>query len=390
MPISIGTSGVKEIYVGGAPVSAVYAGTALVWSSAPQRLQQILGVEAATLYVMQNDAGTFASGNRAAKILDQGENYRFTLNLGSSYRQTTLWAYIGDNAQVTWQQGDRIALRMTTRGGKLRCESYGDRKAVLDFTTTWPGGYHWVLLNTYDDWYGYRMRTFVDGVGVETATNGGAFALSENVFTSGSTLITSSGDVAVVAYDWSGYKNEVTSLPAFRARLSTNVWVETVTKSGDWSEALPGADIAMWLYQGGQGGQGGRGGSNTSAGSSGSSGRNGVGVRVTNPPRSGTLRVGAGGEGGRYGSSGFMNGETGEAGALGGHTSLGAYTTNGATTRPTPSAFGETADALGAGGSGGSGGSQGDPANLIPPTSGSDGSNGKVGGMVVIYRWPKT
>ena len=31
MPISIGNSGVKEIYVGGAPVSAVYAGTSLVW-----------------------------------------------------------------------------------------------------------------------------------------------------------------------------------------------------------------------------------------------------------------------------------------------------------------------------------------------------------------------
>ena len=397
MPVFSGGMKIKEVTVGSTSISKIFYGSDLVW----QKLldSRIAGAEAAAMWLTRTLAVEGSSGPLAA-VLDEGEEYVNSFSHDKAGVRSRTWAYMGPNSEVKWTQNGRTCIHAKVADGQLVTTSVGDRKETLAYTIPWPGGWHWVMINTHNDWYGYRLSTFVDGVRAETATNGGALKLSENVFVAGSATLTTSGDVAVVAADWDSIVNEEAEVPALRQCIDTNAWAETVTTSGEWREAWPGAEKQMWLTSGGQGGQGGQGGDGGndekkgSRGSSGASGADGVCLKLPVSFTSAVITAGSGGAGGsggdggrrRSSSSSQNSGSSGSTGSLGEPSLKGEYT-SATGSNLVPSAFGITAPRIGVGGAGGSGGSGGDVGK--DGSSGSTGGTGGAGGLTVIYQWPK-
>lgn len=404
MPIIAGRKYVTDVFYGSSPISQIFHGASLVWQ---KRLSRIAGYEAATAYLVGTQAVT-KGGVTLSKIMEEGETADMTVPFTDEGREVRLWALMGDESEVLWVQDDgRVCLRATVTGGQLTVESQGNRKEVLSYTVPWPGGMHWVTLNSANDWYGYQLGLFLDGARVQYATNGGAFKLSERVFMPGTTRLTTSGDVAVISVDWSPVKNGDEEITNFEPMVRLNSFIMKVETSGEWTEIYPGARIRMWLVGGGEGGQGGQGGKgggtkNTGySGSSGSDGRMGKYVEVVPAVRSGTLVIGKGGAGGAGGAGGDGSTNTlsgddgayGKAGKLGEPTTLGGFTSDSGTVvksnTTTVEGFGWSMRIypLGYGGSGGSGGSGGELS--ADGSSGNSGNAGYSGGLIVAYQWPK-
>lgn len=403
MPIIAGGKYVTDVFYGSSPIGQIFHGPSLVWQ---KRLSRIAGFEAATAYLVGTQAVT-KGGVTLSKIMEEGETADMAVPFTDEGRDVRLWALMGDDAEVSWVQDGRVCLRATVTGGQLTVESQGNRKEVLSYTVPWPGGMHWVTLNSANDWYGYQLGLFLDGARVQYATNGGAFKLSERVFMPGTTRLTTSGDVAVISVDWSPVKNSDEEITNFEPMVRLNSFIMKVETSGEWTEIYPGARIRMWLVGGGEGGDGGSGGDGGgtkytgSSGSMGSDGRMGKYVEVVPAVRSGTLVIGSGGAGGAGGAGGKgsttstrgSDGSAGKAGKLGEPTTLGGFTSDSGTVvksnTTTVEGFGWTMRIypLGRGGSGGSSGSGGELS--ADGSSGAAGTKGFAGGLIVAYQWPK-
>lgn len=370
MPIFAGGKNISEIFYGTTPIKQAFYGASLVWQ---KRLSNIAGYEAVTAWLLSKQS-VDVNGQRLWRVMEAGEKFAMDVPFENEGRQVQLWALMGDESEVSWIQDGRVCLRARVSGGQLAVESQGNRKAVISYTVAWPGGRHWVMLNSENDWYGYQLGTFIDGARVQYATNGGAFALSERVFMPGTTRLTTSGDVAVVSADWTPFANDVTTIDDFEKMMTLNSLAEQVTTSGEWTELYPGAQIRMWITGGGDRGANGTDGTSQSAGTMGFSGANGACFEIVPALRSGTLTVGRGGDRhSRY---------SGEPTLFEGFSSA-----NGSSSL-VPSAFGWTPTRLGKGGFGGKGGEKKTDDNG-DAYKGGTGWPGEAGGLTVIYQWPK-
>lgn len=402
MPISIGGVPIGDVSYGSTTITQVFYGASLVWQ---KRLSRIAGYEAATAWLVGTQAVT-VNGASLSKVLEAGEVFDMSVPFGNEGREVRLWALMGDESEVSWIQDGRVCLRATVSGGQLTVESQGNRKEVISYTVPWPGGMHWVTLNSANDWYGYQLGLFLDGARVQYATNGGAFALSERVFMPGTTRLTTSGDVAVLAADWSPVKNDIEVISSFELAVNLNSLMVTHRTSGEWKEIYPGAQIRMWIIGGGGGGDGGDGGDGGgtqytgSSGSNGYSGAFGKWLEVIPAPRSGIVVIGSGGAAGAGGAGGKgsttstrgSDGSPGSAGKAGTPTTIEGFTSDSGTrgaNSTTVEAFGWSVrfNSIGAGGSGGYGGSGGELSKN--GSSGNHGNAGNTGGLIVAYQWPK-
>lgn len=370
MPIFAGGKNISEIFYGTTPIKQVFYGASLVWQ---KRLSNIAGYEAVTAWLLSKQS-VEVNGQRLWRVMEAGESFAMEVPFENEGRQVQLWALMGDESEVSWIQDGRVCLRARVSGGQLAVESQGNRKATISYSVAWPGGRHWVMLNSENDWYGYQLGTFIDGARVQYATNGGAFALSERVFMPGTTRLTTSGDVAVVSADWTPFANGVTTTYDFEKMMTLNSLVEQVTTSGEWIELYPGAQIRMWITGGGNRGANGTDGTRQSAGADGISGANGKCVEIVPALRNGTLTVGRG-----SGSS---------PSGIGQPTLLEDYSSESGLRDLVPSAFGWTPTRLGKGGAGGKGGEQ-RTDDSGTRWHGGLGQHGEAGGLTVIYQWPK-
>lgn len=154
MPISIGNSGVKEIYVGGSPISAVYAGTSLVW----QRRKK---TDVLKGYF---DYKGFTTWDGASNVT--------VPELGVSW---TVVAPVPAGGEVT------IGGVTISNPGYVRVVVKSDKASMtLEYRTGRYLADPVVMVCASKDWYGYRARMWVDGVDVTTNTNGGAVNASES------------------------------------------------------------------------------------------------------------------------------------------------------------------------------------------------------------------
>lgn len=154
MPISIGNSGVKEIYVGGAPVSAVYAGTSLVW----QRRKKTDVLKA------YFDYKGFTTWEGASNVT--------VPELGVS------WTVV---APVP--AGEEVAIggvTISNTGSLVQAVIRSNSSSMALVHNGSYSGSPVVMVCASKDWYGYRARMWVDGVDVATNTNGGAFSSAES------------------------------------------------------------------------------------------------------------------------------------------------------------------------------------------------------------------
>lgn len=154
MPISIGSSGVKEIYAGGSPVSAVYAGTSLVW----QRRKKTDVLKA---YFDYKGFTTWegASGVTAPE-------------LGVSW---TAAAMVPTGKTVTIG-----GVTLSNTSGTVRAAIKSNRATMTLQKSGVTSPTPVVMVCASKDWYGYRARMWVDGVDVASDTNGGAFSAAES------------------------------------------------------------------------------------------------------------------------------------------------------------------------------------------------------------------
>ena len=310
-----------------------------------------------------------------------------SLNVSSTTVNSHAHMLVEGDSSLVFTQAGREALGIRVSGGTVSVVSNGDRgKRNLAFSAPWPGGKHIVSTSTAPDWHGYRLKLFIDGVQVETATNGGAFNLSENLFLSGDFTASSEGCLF-----WSvragarAVNNSETRIP-WVANFVTPGSVSWRVPDRDAKFRVPGGLVQAWAYSGGDGGDGGDNGHRS--GSSGLSGSDGNGAQVTGftlgmlP----SLVAGAGGAGGTGGESHPYSLKKGNPGAPGQPTTLTNFTTATATTRPTPNAWGSRYPGVspGAGGGGGSQGSEYSDGDLEP---GSNGKPGQPGGIVIARKW---
>ncbi|SDR75787.1 hypothetical protein [Corynebacterium timonense] len=295
----------------------------------------------------------------------------------SSTRSTQVHMLVEGPGSLTVKQDSRTALHMSVSGSTINVVSNGDRgKNNLAFSAPWPGGKHIVSMSTDIDWYGYRLKLLVDGEQVETATNGGAFTLSENVLVSGSATVTASNCVAWAFGASSALRNASTEVGWIKNNLAEGAvsW-RSVTPNTIFR--VPGGSALAWAYSGGDGGAGG------TPYSGGPYGRAGYGAQVPGftldmVP---SLSIGKGGDGG-----GGTERRKYNYGGSGKPTTIGGFSTATATTRPTPVAWGSTCplDLPGKGGNGGSSGSVDDEGNT---SRGNSGWSGYPGGLIIARRW---
>lgn len=306
---------------------------------------------------------------------------------GFTTRDSHAHMLVEGDSSLTIVQAGREVLSLRVEGGTLSVASNGDRGRLnLAFSAPWPGGRHIVSTSTMVDWYGYRLKLFIDGVQVETATNGGAFNLSENLFVSGDFTVSSEGCLF-----WSVHvgehavDNAVTRIPFVADFVAPGSVSWRVADRGT-DFRVPGGLVQAWAYSGGDGGDGGDNGHRD--GSSGSPGSNGNGAQVPGftlgmlP----SLVIGAGGAGGVGGTSHWSQLRKGEPGAPGQPTTLTNFTTATATTRPTPYAWGSRyLEVLP--GVGGSGGRQGSEDSDGDYRKGIPGGAGRPGGIIIARKW---
>ncbi|WP_298076089.1 hypothetical protein [uncultured Corynebacterium sp.] len=170
MPINIGTSGVKEIYVGGAPISAVYAGTSLVW--------------------------------QRRKKTDVLKGY-------FDYKGFTTWegatSVTAPELGVSWTvaamvpAGKTVAIggvTLSNTSGTVRAAIKSNRATMTLQKSGVTSPTPVVMVCASKDWYGYRARMWVDGVDVTTDTNGGALKGSESA----------QGGSVSAAPEWAAFK----------------------------------------------------------------------------------------------------------------------------------------------------------------------------------------
>lgn len=294
----------------------------------------------------------------------------------SGTRLTQVHMLVEGSGSLTVKQDSRTALHMSVSGSTINVVSNGDRgKNNLSFSAPWPGGKHIVTLSTDSDWYGYRLKLLVDGVQVETATNGGAFTLSENVFPLASATLTTENCLAWAFGSSSALGNADSTVPWIANNLGAGVvsWRNVTAYS---RLRVPGGSVLAWAYSGGNGGSG---GTSRSIGISGASG-NGAQVPGFTLDMLPSLVVGAGGSGGSGGKYSSYSGGSGQP------TTIGEFSTATATTRPTPVAWGSTCP-LSLPGKGGSGGASGTRDDDGKYTDGSSGSRGAPGGLIIARRW---
>ena len=306
------------------------------------------------------------------------------LNVSSTTVNSHAHMLVEGDSSLVFTQAGREALGIRVSGGTVSVVSNGDRgKGNLAFSAPWPGGKHLVSASTASDWYGYRLKLFIDGVQVETATNGGAFNLSENPFVSGDLTVSSEGCLFwSVHVGKSAVTNAVTRI-SWVADFVTPGTVSWRVHNRDTEFRVPGGLVQAWAYSGGDGGAGGDGGD----GYNGADGASGKGSLVPDFSLSmlPSLVPGAGGGGGKGGAGGrgYSSGKPGQPGSP---TTLTGFTTATATTRPTPSAWGSTFNGV-LPGEGGAGGRRGGTDSSGDYYSGSDGSPGQPGGIVIARKW---
>lgn len=306
------------------------------------------------------------------------------LNVSSKTVNSHAHMLVEGESSLVFTQAGREALGIRVSGGTVSVVSNGDRgKRNLALSAPWPGGKHLVSASTATDWYGYRLKLFIDGVEVATETNGGAFNLSENLFVSGDFTVSSEGCLFwSVRVGKSAVTNAATSIP-FVADFLTPGSVSWRVPDRGTDFRVPGGLVQAWAYSGGDGGAGGDGGN----GPNGSAGASGKGSLVPDFSLSmlPSLVPGAGGNGGAGGSGGRNYG-FGKPGQTGSPTTLTGFTTAAATTRPTPSAWGSTFNGV-LPGKGGAGGRSGGKDSDGEYRSGSRGIDGSPGGIVIARKW---
>lgn len=154
MPINIGSSGVKEIYAGGSPISAVYVGTSLVW----QRRKK---TDVLKGYF---DYKGFTTWEGASSVT--------VPELGVS------WTVV---APVP--TGEEVAIggvTISNTGSLVQAVIRSNSSSMALVHNGSYSGSPVVMVCASKDWYGYRARMWVDGVDVATNTNGGAFSAAES------------------------------------------------------------------------------------------------------------------------------------------------------------------------------------------------------------------
>lgn len=372
----------KTPYLGGTQLSSAYVGGQKVW---PGRDPAFAGWEA--MFDMFHDGvdGAVIGVNRMSG------SKKITVSTPQSVHAHISAVFSGTRGHVVLTQNGREAIYVGVAGSTITLRTTGDRgKYPIEFTAPYPTGigtsqFHLVQVSTYQDWYGYRVKLLIDGDQVETATNGGAFNLSEKLTPGSTAELLVSG--SVTAFGWKSralVTNEQTSSALTKDRMKPGfVCWATYQSDGPVNSAIPAAEAQAWLVSGGQGGQGG------SRYSSGGSGAYGVSVKLPWWAEGHTLSVGAGGSGGAP----VNTPGSGQGGKVGAVSTYGEYSTAGSTVRETEfSAWGSSIkNPLGYGGSGGSAEKTSwDSDDNRVTTPATAGTSGGSGGLVVARRWVST
>ena len=363
MTVYFGDKKIKEMHWGGLKIrEAWYEGQRIYTSHSP-----IKGFEA-FVDLLDRDGYSFEIGLPETKTV--------TTEIKSTTRAFHIHALCGDDASILIEQtGDgRKPLDLKVGGGRVTVKSTGDRgRNNLNFSGDWPGGAHILSVATSSDWYGYSMQVLVDGVSIGSQSNGGAFALSENLLTPGEVRTTLTGCSARQPLSTSSISSSRQRDIADAIQHGVTWWVLTEPRSGEF--AVPGGQMEAWIYSGGDGGQG---GGTSRAGSAGSSGAGRYVGPVVDADLA-TLTPGAGGSGGK-GSAAFSTGSYGSSGSASTiQLSDGRTIDSRGEGRPTPTIRGVKFEGS-LPGRGGEGGSQGD-------SRGEAGSSGGKGGLVVARYW---
>lgn len=154
MPINIGSSGVKEIYAGGSPISAAYVGTSLVW----QRRKK---TDVLKGYF---DYKGFTTWEGASGVT--------VPELGVSW---TVAAPVPAGGEVAIG-----GVKISNTGSLVQAIIRSNSSSMALVHNGSYSGSPVVMVCASKDWRGYRARMWVDGVDVATDTNGGAFSAAES------------------------------------------------------------------------------------------------------------------------------------------------------------------------------------------------------------------
>lgn len=209
----------KKITLGTTPVKALWLGDKKIWPTISEDLRRYLPTIDQLVYRTDDDFLPFGLVTRAVangvypakystygyatefpavlkRTPDYGTPYGGMVFLNSNSNDFNMNAIVNGDCVIEAISGTRTCIRVEVSGLNLRVSTYGDRGAGnLSFSVYWPGGTKLLSISTMKDWYGYRIKVLIDAQQVETATNGGAFKRSENLFSDPDASVQGSGNI---------------------------------------------------------------------------------------------------------------------------------------------------------------------------------------------------
>lgn len=279
----------KKITLGTTPVKALWLGDKKIWPSISEDLRRYLPAIDQLVYRTDDDFWPTGLVTRAVangvyptkyttygyatefpavlkRTPDYGTPYGGMVFLNSNSNDFNMNAIVNGDCVIEAISGTRTCIRVEVSGLNLRVSTYGDRGAGnLSFSVYWPGGTKLLSISTMKDWYGYRIKVLIDAQQVETATNGGAFKRSENLFSDPDASVQGSGNIVFLTASQRSLLDNSETFAPLPVGESSISWVKY-----DSDRAIPDpvfdilgvspATARGWLFSGGAGGRNSRSG----------------------------------------------------------------------------------------------------------------------------------